>query len=468
MRCRSALLRTTLLLGAFALVAASCGGDDDDATAPSASPSASDAPAATDAPATEAPGTEARGTEAPGTEAPASGEPVEIEWWHIQNNDPGLSLWQAVADEYMAEHPNVTIDITVYENEAFKTAIAPRLQAGDPPDLFQSWGGGGLREQVDAGLVRDISAEVEPWIGDLNEAAVGMYQVDGVQYGIPFDLGMVGFWYNKALFEQAGITAPPTTWEEFLEDVQMLKDAGITPLALGEGDKWPGMFWWAYLALRLGGAEAMEQAEVDGAWDAEPFVQAGAELQRLIEMDPFQSGFMAAVWDGAGGQAATIATEGAAMHLMGQWAPGTQNANSPDGEGLGDKLGWFPFPAVEGGAGDPTDAFGGGNGFAVGKDAPPEAVDFLQYATSIDVANRWGETNSGILPVTEGSDSSITDPNLTGVLEARANATFVQLYLDQATTPELGAVINDAVAELYAGQAAPEQVAQTIADAARA
>ena len=278
---------------------------------------------------------------------------------------------------------------------------------------------------------------------------------------------MVGFWYNKVLFEQAGITAPPTTWEEFLEDVQKLKDAGITPLALGEGDKWPGMFWWAYLALRIGGADAMLQAGDDGSFDAEPFVEAGTELERLVDMDPFQKGFMAAVWDGAGGQAATIANEGAAMHLMGQWAPGTQNANSPDGEGLGDKLGWFPFPAVEGGAGEPTDVFGGGNGIAVGKDAPPEAVDFLQYATSLDVANRWGETNSGILPVTVGADASITDPNLTGVLDARANATYVQLYLDQATRPRLGAVINDAVAELFAGQASPEQVSQSIADAAK-
>ena len=461
MRRRSALLaRTTLVVGAFALVAASCGGDDDDGAAGSA-PSGSTSPPASTA-AGSAPGT------APATSAAAgSGEPVEIEWWHINNNDPGLSLWQDVADEYMAAHPNVKIDITVYENEAFKTAVAPRMQAGDPPDLFQSWGGGGLKEQVDAGLVQDITDQVQPWVGDLNPAAVGMYQVDGKQYGIPFDLGMVGFWYNKALFEQAGITAPPATWEEFLEDVQTLKDAGITPLALGEGDKWPGMFWWAYLALRIGGAEAMEQAADAGSWDAEPFVEAGTQLKRLVDMDPFQKGFMAAVWDGAGGQAATIATEGAAMHLMGQWAPGTQNANSPDGEGLGDKLGWFPFPAVEGGAGDPTDAFGGGNGIAVGKDAPPEAVDFLKYATSLDVAKRWGETNSGILPVTIGADSSITDPNLTGVLEARAKAKFVQLYLDQATTPELGAEINDAVAELYAGQASPEQVSQTIADAAQ-
>ena len=458
---RSALLsRTALLVGAVALVAASCGGDDDDDSAGSA-PSGSTSPPAATAAGSE-PGT------APATSAAAgSGEPVEIEWWHLQNNDPGLSLWQDVADEYMADHPNVKIDITVYENEAFKTAIAPRLQAGDPPDLFQSWGGGGLREQVDAGLVKDISTDVQPWIGDLNEAAVGMYQVDGKQYGIPFDLGMVGFWYNKALFEQAGISAPPATWEEFLEDVQTLKDAGITPLALGEGDKWPGMFWWAYLALRIGGAEPMQQAAEKGAWDAEPFVQAGTELTRLTDLDPFQKGYLAAVWDGAGGQAATMATEGAAMMLMGQWAPGTMNANSPDGNGIGDNLGWFPFPTVEGGAGEATDAFGGGNGFAVGKDAPPEAVDFLKYATSLDVANRWGETNSGILPVTIGADASITDPNLTGVLNARADATFVQLYLDQATTPELGGVINDAVAELFAGQSSPERVAQTITDAAQ-
>jgi raffinose/stachyose/melibiose transport system substrate-binding protein len=175
---------------------------------------------------------------------------------------------------------------------------------------------------------------------------------------------------------------------------------------------------------------------------------------------------MAAVWDGAGGQAATMATGGAAMMLMGQWAPGTMSANSPDGNGLGDALGWFPFPEVTGGEGDPTDGFGGGNGFAVGADAPTEAIEFLEYISTRDIADRWGETNSGILPVVVGSESSITDPNLTDVLGARAEADVVQLYLDQAYDPELGAAINDAVEQLYAGQASAEDVAQSIADAA--
>jgi raffinose/stachyose/melibiose transport system substrate-binding protein len=428
------IARTALLLGGAALFAASCGGDDDD--------------------------------EAGDASASGSGDPVTIEWWHIQNNDPGLSLWEDVAAEFEDEHPNVTIDITVYENEAFKTAIEPRLQAGEPPDLFQSWGGGELMAQVDAGLVQDVTDDVEPWTDTLNEAAVKTYQVEGQQYGIPFDLGMVGFWYNKDLFAQAGIDEPPTTWDELLEDVETLKGAGITPIALGEGDKWPGMYWWAYLALRVGGPEALLEAGETGKFDTEPFVEAGAHLEELIALDPFQPGHMAAVWDGAGGQAATIATEDAAFHLMGQWAPGTQEANSPDGEGLGDKLGWFPFPEVDGGAGAATDGFGGGNGFAVGKDAPPEAVEFLEYISSRDVADRWGESNSGILPVVIGSEESVTDPNLQAILEARGEATFVQLYLDQAYSPELGEAVNDAVELLYAGQSSAEEVAQAITDAA--
>ena len=154
------------------------------------------------------------------------------------------------------------------------------------------------------------------------------------------------------------------------------------------------------------------------------------------------------------------------MQLMGQWLPGTVNANSGDDprDGRGPRL--VPVPGVDGGAGDAFDGLGGGNGFAVGKDAPPETVDFLHYLVSLDAANRWGALNSGILPTTNGSEASVTDPMLTSVLEGRAKAKFVQLYLDQATTPELGGAINEAVATLYAGTGTPESVVQAIQAAA--
>ena len=210
------------------------------------------------------------------------------------------------------------------------------------------------------------------------------------------------------------------------------------------------MFWWAYLAVRLCGADAMTNATTTGDWSAPCFTDAGTKLNELLAKEPFQEGFLAAVWDGAGGQAATMAVGDAAMMLMGQWAPGTMQANTADKQPVTFDLDWFPFPGIDGGAGAPTDGFGGGNGFAVGKDAPPEAIEFLKYISTKENADRWGALNTGTLPVTIGAETSVTDPNLTSVLDARGKADYVQLYLDQATTPELGAVINDAVATLFA------------------
>jgi raffinose/stachyose/melibiose transport system substrate-binding protein len=440
--------RLAALIAATAVIAAACTGGGA-TTAPSTAPSAAPSAAPSEAPSQAA-------------------EPVTIEWWHIQNNDPGLSLWQAMADEFTAEHPNVTIEITVLENDTFKPKLTTEIQGGHVPDLFQSWGGGGMAEQVDAGVLRDITGDVAGWADTMNTGAMGMYALDGKQYGIPFDLGMVGIWYNKDLFAQAGITTPPATWTEFLAAVDTLKGAGITPISVGGSPAtWTQMFWWAYLAVRECGADAMQQAVSTGDWSGACFVNAGTKLAELVAKEPFQEGFLAATWDGAGGQAATMAVEQSAMMLMGQWAPGTMQANTPDQGPVAWGLDWFPFPSVDGGTGAATDGFGGGNGFAVGKDAPAETLEFLEYISSKANADRWGALNTGILPVTVGSEASVTDPNLTSVLAARAEADYVQLYLDQATTTELGGVINDAVSTLFAGTGTPEQVTQTITSAAQ-
>lgn len=398
----------------------------------------------------------------------SAGGPVTIEWWHIGTTDPLKTIWKKTADAYMASHKNVKIKITVLENEAFKQKLTTNMQAGNPPDIFHSWGGGVLKEQADAGLVKDITKDTSSWIGNLNEAAADLYKVDGKQYGVPYDLGLVGVWYNKSLFKKAGIDAPPATWDELLADVQKLKSAGITPIAIGEGDKWPGMFWWANLSLRIAGKDAMAKAGVDGSFTEPGFVEAGKQLKRLIDMKPFQKGFLAAKWDGGSStESSTMANEKAAMDVMGHWAPATFAANTKDKKGLLKKLGWFPFPSVAGGAGKEGEQFGGGNGYALAKDAPPEAVDFLNFITDTENATIAGKSGA-VLPVTKGTESSITDPQLKTVIETRTKASFVQLYLDQAYAPAVGAAVNDTVQLLFAGKASPEDVSKKIADAAKA
>ena len=171
-------------------------------------------------------------TSAAASEAPSqAAEPVTLDWWHIATGDSGKADFQAIADAYMAANPNVKINITVLENEAFKAKLAATPPDGYP-DLFQSWGGGTMAAQADAGLLQDITPLIADWKDTVNPGAMSIYNYNGAQYGIPWDMGMIGFWYNKELFETAGITTPPATWAEYLTAIQKLKDAGIAPLAI--------------------------------------------------------------------------------------------------------------------------------------------------------------------------------------------------------------------------------------------
>jgi raffinose/stachyose/melibiose transport system substrate-binding protein len=436
------------LLGTATLVVAACSNGGSATSAPS-----QEQPAATTS---TAPVT----TEAP---SQAAAEPVEVNWWHITTGEPGKGDFQAIADAYMADHPNVKINITVLENEAFKTKLAATPPDGYP-DLFQSWGGGTMAAQADAGLLKDITTDIADWKDTVNPGALSIYAYNGAQYGVPWDMGMIGFWYNKALFEKAGITSPPGTWDEYMDAVSKLKAAGVVPLAIAGKDEWPSMHLWTYLVLRYGGGEALAQMIQSGDWNTDACKQAGEAVLALNKLDPYQPGYKSAVYND---EAAAVGNGKAAMELMGQWAPSVQMDQSTDKKGLGDDLGWFAFPVVTGGAGAATDGVGGGNGIAVGANASPEAIDFLKFFSDATNQTKLNTDNVG-LSTTVGTESAISDPNLQAVLAGRGAATFMQLYLDQATSPAMGQAINDATVALFLGQAKPEDVCQAITDAAAA
>ncbi|WP_327585046.1 extracellular solute-binding protein [Nonomuraea sp. NBC_00507] len=388
---------------------------------------------------------------------------VTLEWWHLSTAEPLKTQWAQRAKEFEAKNPNVTIKATVLENDAYKAKLTTLTQSGKAPDIFASWGGGVLKQQIDAGLVKDITGDVADVLPNFTPAALSAYQLDGKTYGLPTDIGMVGFWYNKKLFEKAGITEPPATWAAFLEDVKKLKAAGVTPIALAGKEKWPGHYYWAYLAMRIAGLDALKQAAVDKDFTKPDFIAAGQQVKALADLQPFQKGFLGAAYSTPDGQSATVSNGKAAMELMGQWAPAVQKDS---GKGLGDDLGFFPFPAVEGGKGSATDAFGGGGGLVVGADAPKEALDFVKFMTEMGNHSKAVEAG-GVLPVLKGEESAVKDPNLKQVATMLASAGGYQLYLDQAYPPAVGQQVNDSVAELIAGTKTPEEVGADITEVAK-
>jgi raffinose/stachyose/melibiose transport system substrate-binding protein len=279
-------------------------------------------------------------------------------------------------------------------------------------------------------------------------------------------MGVEGFWYNKAQFAQASITEAPKTIADLTVDIQKLKSAGLVPIAVGAKDKWPAAHYWYNFALRNCATTVMQRAGIDKKFTDPCFTKAGDDLQALLNTKPFNEGFLATPAQlGATSSAGLVANGKAAMELMGHWDPAVMAGLTEDKKGLGDNLGWFAFPTVAGGKGDPNAALGGGDGFSCSYKAPPQCVDLLKYIASPAVQKGFVETGAG-LPVTQGSESGVTDPNMKALLASRNNASYVQLWLDVAYGNNVGGALNDAVSNLFAGHGSGKDIVSAITTAA--
>lgn len=395
-----------------------------------------------------------------GTTTTSGSQKVTINWWHINNTDPLKTAWQNLATQYMQTHKNVDIKISVIgTDQNYQQKLETAMQAGTPPDIFQSWGGGVMQEYAQAGQLQDISSALQQngWGDTFSQSALSLYSYNGHYYGVPWDIGAVGFWYNPTLFAKASIQQPPATWNDFLTDIQKLKTAGIIPIALGEKDKWQGLFYWVYLAMREGGKTAFDNAyNRMGSFASPSYVKAGQLLQQLVAAKPFENGFMGEDYTA---EQALMGNGKAAMELMGQWGPSNDAAAAADKKGP--SLSFFPFPQVPGGAGNPTDVQGGGNGFAIGKNAPPQTLDFVRFLTQADNQRALAQKGALLPPVKAASDG-VTNPNMQAVVKLVSNAPYFQLYYDQFLPSAVAQVAINSTQALFAGSATPLATAQAV------
>jgi len=391
--------------------------------------------------------------------------PVTLTWWHNANTaGPLKTYWQKVADDFHALHPTVTIQITAVEtNDLQRNKIPAALLSGNPPDIFQAWGGGEMVEQVQSNYLKDITADTKNEVASIG-AAASIWSVDGKQYGLPFDFGIEGFWYNKDLFNKAGISGPPATMDDLNADVAKLKAANIVPISVGAGDKWPAGHWWYNFALRECSSQALSDAATKQNFDDPCFVKAGQDLQTFLGTSPFQKDFLATPGQsGATSSAGLVANGKAAMELMGAWDGGVMGSLTPDQKEPG-FLGWFPFPSVAGGGGNQTADMGGGDGFSCSKQAPPECVEFLKYIVSPAVEKGFAGTGAGI-PTVKGSEAGLSDPVLQTIAQATQSAGGVQLWLDTQFGATAGTAMNDAIVAIFAGKGNPDGVVTALKNA---
>lgn len=393
------------------------------------------------------------------------GEAVTITWWHNSNNEPGVGYYQQVAEDFMADNEGVTIEVSAMQHEDMLTKLDAAMQSGDMPDIFMERGGGEMADKIDAGLIRDLTDDAGETIDKLGGSVAG-WTLDDHTYALPFSIGVVGFWYNTSLFEEAGITEAPATIADLYDAIDKLKAAGIDPISVGAGEGWPAAHYWYYFALRECTEEALNTAVSTLDFSDPCFVRAGEGLEELIAAEPFNPGFLSTpAQAGATSASGLLATGKVAMELAGHWEPGVMQGLTDDGEGLGEDTAWFPFPTTTTGEGDPTAALGGGDAWALSGDAPDAALDFIQYLLSDEVQQGFAELDMG-LPTNPTAVDSVSDPALADLLQVRDSAPYVQLYLDTAFGQAVGGAMNDEIALMFAGQATPQDIVDAIEQAA--
>jgi raffinose/stachyose/melibiose transport system substrate-binding protein len=442
----------------MAISLAACGGGDD-----GTSTNTTDNTAATQ--------TDGETTDGGATTGTGEHAPVTLVWWHNGTTEPYLSYWQGIADEYKATHPWVTFDITPIQNEDLQTKIIAALQGGDASSIFAQWGAKEGADQFNAGYLVDITEAAADEIAALGSSAE-IWAVDGHQYGLPYTFGIGGIYYNKDAFAAAGVEIP-TTFDELLAAVPKLRDSGIAPIAIGAMDEWPVGHWYYWLALRECSREVIENDSAAGDFSNACWLRAAEDLKKLADTNPWQDGFMStSAQQGAGSSAGQLANGQAAMELMGVWEPAVlKDLVEPKGE-LSFELGWFPFPAVTGGEGDPAAAQGAGDGFScyAKQDAAAieDCVGLLKSYVTVENAKKLNATGAGIAAL-PGAEDSIEEPSLQQVSAATAEAAqkaYILPWMDKMLGNAVGGALNTACTELIGGVLDPQGVIDAMTDAA--
>lgn len=399
----------------------------------------------------------------------AHAEDKVITVWDLQTTAGAVKVIRDAADRFEAANPGYKVEDTHILNDAYKTKIKIAFGANEPPCVFSSWGGGPFREYVAANQVVDLTPylDADPAFKDrFAPASFGAVTVDGKIYGLAAENTAIAVvFYNKDMFAKLNLT-PPKTWDELLQVIDVLKKNDVAPFALANKNKWTGSMYYGYLVDRIGGPEAFANAaqRKEGGSFADPvFVEAGKRLQELVNLGAFQKGYNGLDYD-VGGSRRLLYTEKAAMELMGTWEASTIKNENPE---FFKKLGFFAFPSVPGGKGDPSDLLGTlGDNFVSVTNACPEkdkAVELVKFLTD-DIAAAGRVADSRLPPI---KNLKIEDPFLNEVSGMVSAAKSVQLWWDQELPPKMGELHKDTSQELFGLSKTPEQVAEEFEAAAK-
>ena len=392
------------------------------------------------------------------------GDSDAVQVWALE--DAALNPIEEASIERFNESSDAgEAELATFGNDPYKQRLRVALGSPNAPDLFFNWGGGNLKESVDAGQVEDLTPLLDenPELRDafLPSVLAGA-ELDGKTYGLPMrGMQPVMLFYNNAVLESAGV-AVPETWDDLLAAVDTLKGAGVTPVALAGTQAWTELMWIEYILDRVGGPEVFQAIRdgEEGAWEDPAVLESLTMLRELIDRGAFGSEFASVGYD-VGGASTILAQGDAAFHLMGSWEYTNQLNDSPDFVEAGD-LGWTTFPAIEGGAGDPSNLVGNVSNFyslTSSSDNKEAAREFLTTALTDDqyISDL---IEAGDVPPVQGVRDQLEETEngdyATFIYDATVDAGNFQLSWDQDLPADEATEMLTQLEQLFLGAQTPQ------------
>ena len=379
---------------------------------------------------------------------------------------------QDLSDQYTKVHPNVTLQFEYVPQQNINQKIQLLAAQNDLPTLFSA----GSATAIAKGLSKDgLLLNVASTFKQLGIYSVftpvGVSLVEGTygvpMVGIPEEANIDGFWYNKKIFAQDGITVP-STWAQLASDAAVLQSKGVQPFVT------PGSPTVGWPITRMIGEYSTERELGAGAMT--PIVQGKAKLTDA----PYLAGATAIASLGAKGYfgkgvastdyptgVSEFLTGKAAIWWMGSWT--LADFNQPGANQIGSSnIGFFPFPSVPGGAGNDLTFMEPGESICFSKAAYTPAVGaWMKY-----VFSRFGNEDLAVSGVVSGFNITSGTSNLpyvTNLVLTRVReATHPALWFD-ASFPAAATTAGNTNAGLFiTGQESPSEFMSKIQQAVTA
>ena len=361
-----------------------------------------------------------------GTEVPAESSGDALVYWSMWDAAEPQAQALSQSIEAFTQETGIAVDVQFKGRTGIREGLQPALDAGTNIDLFDedidrvntTWGSY-LLDLEELAKANDYEATANAGLIAACREVGG-----GTLKSIPYQPNVFAYFYNMDIFEEAGVTKVPETWDEFLDTCQKIKDAGYTPIT---NDNAYIASLFGYHMSRLIGEPATEEVVKNGDWDNEAVLKTAQAYEELASKGYFSETIESNQWPA--GQNTELAMGTAAMYLNGSWLP--NEVKDIAGEDF--KWGCFSYPAVDGGT-DGTEASNYG----------AQAFQLITYLTKGEADALLSEMSVGIPADTSNAEWPALLTNVKPVMDsmqtrypwaagAEANADMTPIIIENFT-----------------------------------